>query len=111
MIVEVFRLEATNNDLLAAPSRLAALPYNGSLIMEFQAANNTLTAFFTVSIQMPNGDVPLDAVRIPEGVTDGGLNMDDKYVVTVPARQGGHVIIDCIETGTSVLVVRCTLMP
>jgi len=111
MIVEVFRLEATNADVLSAPSRLAALPYSGTLTLEFQAANNTLTAFWAVSVQMPNGDVPLDSVRIPEGVTDGGLNRDDKYQITVPATQGGHILVDAQETGVSVLIIRATLMP
>lgn len=111
MIVETFRLEATDNDLLAAPSRLAAIPYNGRLILEFQAANNTLTAFWAVTVQLPNGDLPLNEVRIPEGVTDGALNLDDKYTITVPAALGGHILVDCVETGSSVLVVRATLMP
>jgi len=111
MIVEAFRLEATDQDVLIAPSRLAAIPYGGILILEFQAANNTLTAFWAVTVQMPNGDVPLDAVRIPEGVTDGALNADDKYQISVPATQGGHILVAAVETGTSVLLIRATLMP
>jgi len=111
MIVEMFRLEATNNDLLAAPSRLAALPYNGTLILEFQSANFTLSAFFLVTVQLPDGSTPLDAVGIPEGATDGALNADDKYMISVPATAGGHILVGCVETGVSVLIVRATLMP
>ncbi len=111
MIVEAFRIEATDGDLLAAPSRLAALPYSGTLILEFQASTNTLTAFWAVSVSLPDGAIPLDSVRIPEGVTDGALNMDDKYSVSFPATTGGHILVNCVETGSSVLVIRATLMP
>ncbi len=111
MIVETFRLEATDADVLAAPSRLAALPYNGRLILEFQASTNTLTAFWAVTISLPNGDIPLDGVRIPEGVTDGALNADDKYSVNFAATAGGHILIGALETGSSVLIIRATLMP
>ncbi len=111
MIVEYFQLTGTNVDVLAAPSRLNSLPYNGTLVIEMQASVNEITNFFAVQIQLPDGSTPLEAVRIPEGVNGGSLNIEEKYVVSLPATLGGHIIISATETGVSQLELRCTLMP
>ncbi len=111
MIVETFRLAATDLDVLAAPSRLAALPYNGTLIIEMQAQQSDGTNQFVVTIQLPDGSTPLDSVIIPDGATDGAINADDKYVVAVPATMGGHILIQATESGTAILMMRVTLMP
>ncbi len=111
MIVEMFRIEATNADILLAPSRLASIPYNGTLILEFQCSSNTAASNAAVTVQLPDGSTPLDSVVIPDGVTDGALNADDKYVVSLPATQGGHIIVGLVETGTTSTVIRATLMP
>lgn len=111
MIVEVFHLAATNADILAAPSRLSAIPYNGEMILEFSANLNDATNFWSVQIQLPDGSTPLEAVRIPAGATAGALNLDDKYTLRFAAAQGGHILVGCTETGTALLDVRVTLMP
>jgi len=111
MIVEFFRLSATTADVLAAPSRLAAIPYNGMLIIEMQAQQSDGTNQFAVTIQLPDGSTPLEGVVIPDGAVDGALNADDKYVVSVPATAGGHILITATESGTAILMMRCTLMP
>lgn len=111
MIVECYTISATNTDVLAAPSRLAAIPYSGTLIMEFQAEMSSDTNHFDLTVQLPNGDVPLDGVRLPLGATAGAINGNDKYSLSFPARQGGHVLVDLTETGTAIVNCRFTLMP
>lgn len=112
MIVEYYQLTADNTDVLAAgTSRLASIPYNGMLILEFQADVNDASNYWQATIQLPDGSTPLDATRIPEGANAGSLNANDKYQVNFPVAQGGHVTVNCDETGTSVLEVRATLMP
>lgn len=111
MIQESFNLDATNNDILAAPSRLAAMPYAGTLILEFQAGENTPTNHYVITLQLPDGTTPIDGQLVVDGVTAGALNADDKYVVAVPATKGGHVLLSAIETGTTTLMIRATLTP
>lgn len=111
MIVETYLLTATDTDVLAAPSRLAAIPYAGTLIVEFQAADNDGTNRFDLTIQLPNGETPLDTVSAPKGVTDGCWNDNDKYTVAFAVTKGGHVLIAATETGTSSLWIRATLTP
>lgn len=111
MIVESYQITADNTDLLAAPSRLAAIPYDGQLVLEFQADVNDASNYWEVTIQLPDGSTPLNNVRIPEGANAGSVNLNDKYSLAFPVAQGGHVTVDCDETGTAVLDVRATLMP
>lgn len=111
MIVECVQITASDTDLLNAPSRLAAIPYAGTLVLEFQADVNDASNYWTVTIQLPDGSTPLDTVRIPEGANAGSINANDKYTVAFEVDQGGHVTVNCAETGTAVLDVRSTLMP
>lgn len=111
MIAETYRLAATDTDVLAAPSRLSSLPYDGVLVIEMQATVNDGTNQFAVTLQLPDGSTPLDNVIIPDGAIDGALNDNDKYTIAVPASAGGHVLLSAVETGTAVLMIRCTLTP
>lgn len=111
MIVETYHLTASNTDVLVAPSRLAAIPYAGVLVLELQASENTATNNFEITVQLPNGDVPVQDVRIYDGATLGGMNADDKYSLSFPVAQGGHLLLSATETGTATLDIRCTLMP
>ena len=49
---------ATNADILQG-TRLQTVPAGGVLTFELQASTNGASDFFTVSVQMPNGDTPL----------------------------------------------------
>lgn len=111
MIVETFQLTATNTDVLAAPSRLSAIPYNGQLIIELQSSVNDATNYWQVGLQLPDGTQPMEDFRPPKGVTSGGVNEQDKYLISVPASAGGHILLTATENGTGVLDIRCTLMP
>ena len=64
---------ATNADILQG-TRLQTVPQGGVLTFELQANNATASNFCAVSVQMPNGDTPLNSVRVPglQPVTRGG---------------------------------------
>ena len=101
---------ATNSDILQG-TRLQTVPAGGFLTFELQASVNDSTNFHEVSIQMPNGDTPLNAVRIADGVTAGALNNNDKTQITLPIQQGGHTVFSTTETGTASLTWRVSYTP
>lgn len=101
---------ATNSDVLQG-TRLQTVPAGGFLTFEMQSDTNTPTNFVEVSIQMPNGDTPLNSVRIPDGVTANALNTNDKTQITLPISQGGHTVFSVVETGAAQLTWRATYTP
>ena len=100
----------TNSDILQG-TRLQTVPQGGYLTFELQSNANTTTDFFSVSIQMPNGDTPLNGVRVPDGASSFGLNNNDKTQITLPVAQGGHTVFSCEQTGSTELVWRVTYTP
>ena len=103
---------ATNSDILQG-TRLQTVPAGGVLTFELQAENATATNNFRVSVQMPNGDTPLNNVLVPgsnpalEGVIDERQNL----TVSFPIMQGGHCVFSATETGNSSLTWRVTYTP
>jgi len=103
---------ATNTDILQG-TRLQTVPAGGVLTFELQASTGTSSSNFAVSIQMPNGDTPLNNVMVPgcnpslAGVIDERQNL----TVSFPIMQGGHCVFSAAETGTSVLTWRVTYTP
>ena len=102
----------TNTDILQG-TRLQTVPAGGILTFELQSVANTSANSFAVSIQMPNGDTPLNSVRIPacnpsdEGVIDERQNL----TVSFPINQGGHCVFSASETGSSAFAWRVTYTP
>lgn len=113
MIVENYYFDASDTDVLAAPSRLAAIPYDGVLTLEMIAQTATDTNKFECTIQLPNGDVPLDEVMVSAGTGSSPaiLDLNTKYVVSFPVSSGGHVLVAMVKTGSSSAQLRATLMP
>jgi hypothetical protein len=103
---------ASNADILQG-TRLQTVPAGGLLTFELQAAENSSTNNYTASIQMPNGDTPLNNVRVPAcnpqlaGVIDERQNL----TVSFPITQGGHCVFSCTETGTTQFTWRVTYTP
>ncbi len=104
---------ASNTDILQG-TRLQTVPAGGVLTFELQASTNeAATNNFTVSVQMPNGDTPLNNVRVPacnpnlQGVIDERQNL----TVSFPIMQGGHCVFSATENGTSQLAWRVTYTP
>ncbi len=104
---------ATNTDILQG-TRLQTVPKGGFLTFELQASDNDATNNYTVSVQMPGGDTPMNAVRIPGGNSTGLAGVIDERTdlnATFPIEQGGHCVFSCIETGDSELSWRVTYSP
>lgn len=101
---------ATNTDILQG-TRLQTVPSNGALTFELQASDNDATNNYTASIEMPNGDTPLNDVRIPCGNSTGLAGVIDERTdlqATFGVAQGGHCTLSTIETGDSELTWRVT---
>lgn len=103
---------ATNTDILQG-TRLQTVPAGGFLTFEMCAENNQAADFAAVSIQMPNGDTPLNGVRVP-GTNPGAFGVIDdrqKLMITLPIAQGGHTVFSMEETGTTAMAWRVTYTP
>lgn len=115
MLVPIYErslLAATNADLLSA-GRLNAMPYNGKVTIRLNASLADATNFFTFTIQLPDGSVPVDAQLVP-GVnpTIAGV-IDDRqcWMATYHATQGGHFVISLTESGTCLCTAEVVLRP
>lgn len=101
---------ATTADILQG-TRLQTVPAGGFMTFELQSNENDATNSYTVSIQMPNGDTPLNTVKIPAGNADGEIDELKKLMITLPIAQGGHTVLSVTETGTAILAWRVTYSP
>jgi len=112
MIYEGATITATNADILSG-TRLNSIPYNGTLTLEFLADLNNATNNYTVTIQKPGGDVPVDAQPVPGANPSLGGVLDDRQLVrfTFRADQGGHFNISLAETGAGIATWRAVLRP
>ncbi len=110
MIYEATNILATNTDVLSV-GRLNAIPRSGELILRFLADLATAAAQYTLTIQEPDGNVPVDAqlVRASSSGADGV--MDDREVLEFrfAASQGGHFVVSLTETGTAVCMFEAIL--
>jgi hypothetical protein len=102
----------TNADILQG-TRLQTVPAGGILTFELQAGQNIASHNYTVSIQMPNGDTPLNNVRVPacNPSLDGVIDERQNLTVSFPITQGGHCVFSCTETGVTQLTWRVTYSP
>jgi len=106
--------EAADNTDILQGTRLQTVPAGGFLTFELQASDNDATNNYTASIQMPGGDTPLNATRIPCGNTAGLAGVLDERVnltATFPITQGGHCVFSVDETGDAELTWRVTYTP
>ena len=101
---------ASNPDILQG-TRLQTVPQGGYLTFELQSSTNEAANYFRVSVQMPNGDTPLNDVNVTDGAIFGALNNNDKMQITLPVAQGGHTVFSCVETGIAQLTWRVTYTP
>jgi hypothetical protein len=103
---------ASNADILQG-TRLQTVPAGGVLTFELQSHFNNATNSFAVSVQMPNGDTPLNNVRVPgcNPALDGVIDERQNLTVSFPISQGGHCVFSCTETGATSLAWRVTYTP
>jgi len=115
MIFEQAVIVGTNVDNLSG-TRLNAIPYNGLLTVQVSANLANATNNYSLTIQLPNGDVPVDSQIVSAGAeVEGALGgqLDERTLMqfTFPASQGGHFTISLTETGTAVAIWRAVLTP
>lgn len=105
---------ATNADILN-DTRLSSIPYGGAITIQCQANLANATNNFSITIQLPDGKVPVDAQRVSAGQDADALGgqLDTRYLdqFTFPAAQGGHFTISFTETGVALLTWRVVLRP
>lgn len=110
MIWESANILATNTDVMSA-GRLNAIPFNGSLTLRFLADLATAAAQYVLTIQLPAGEVPVDAQLVPASSSGADGVMDEREVLqfTFPAQRGGHFTVSLTETGTAVCMFQAIL--
>lgn len=111
MIYESGIITATDNDLLSQ-GRLNAMPQGGRLILDFLSNLNDATNYWLLTVQQARGRVPVDSQRIPGSNPSLAGVLDDRQILRVELQvvQGGHVTVQCVETGTAILAWRAVLM-
>ena len=112
MIYETDVIVATDTDILNG-TRLNAIPYNGQLTLDFLADLNDATNHFLLTIQLPNGDVPVDTQKIPGANPALGGVLDERQLsrFVFKAYQGGHFNISLTEVGAAICMWRVVLSP
>jgi len=106
--------EATSNTDILQGTRLQTVPQGGILTFELQSADNDATNNYTVSVQMPGGDTPMNATRVPSGTSTGLAGVIDErtdLTASFAIQQGGHCVFSCTETGDTELTWRITYTP
>ncbi len=103
----------SNTDILQG-TRLQTVPNNGVLTFEMQASDCIAANQYTVSIQLPSGDTPLNGTLVPgtataglTGILDERLNLTASFAIA----QGGHCVFSCVETGDTEFMWRVTFTP
>ncbi len=112
MIIESGIVSATTADLLAG-GRLNALPYAGNLTIQLLCNLADATNSFAVTIQKPNGDVPIDTQLVPGSNPSLAGVIDSRQMLEIAfqATQGGHFNITLTETGAAICTWRAVLRP
>lgn len=110
VIYESAVIAATDTDVLNG-TRLNAIPRNGILTIDLQASLADATNNYTATIQLPGGDVPVDAQIVPGNNPALGGVLDERTLLrfTFPASQGGHFTISLTEAGTAICTWRAVL--
>lgn len=102
-IKETYQLAASDADVLASPSRLAAIPGDGQLTIEMSATDCELTNNGQVTLLMPDGSTPFENLLIPQNgysTADSVIHDQTALQISVTVEQGGHVLLSYTETGT-----------
>lgn len=101
------RITGTTADLLQG-TRLQTVPSGGTMTFRFIADLADATNNYAVTIQLPNGDTPLNAVLVPGANPSLAGVIDERQVlqVTYPIAQGGHAVVTLTETGAAILTYQ-----
>jgi len=112
MIYESVLISATNTDVLAG-TRLNAIPYNGTITFQFLADLGDVTNFYQLTLQLPDGEVPVDLQTVPASSHGTDMDLNDREVLqfSFGAGQGGHFVVNLTENGTATCAFRAILRP
>jgi len=112
MIFESTNILATNTDALSG-GRLNAIPYGGVLTLMFLADLATAAAQYVLTIQLPDGSVPVDSQLVWASSAGTDMTVDSREVMKFAfnAGQGGHFTVSLTETGTAVCAFIAILRP
>ena len=112
MIYETLLISASNSDVLSA-GRLNAIPFNGMLTLDFLADLADVTNNYVLTIQKPEGEVPVDGqvVAASGSGADGVLDERELMRFSFRAGQGGHFTVSLTEAGTATCMFRAVLRP
>lgn len=107
-------LTGSTADILQG-TRLQTLPRAGTLLFLMGASDAVAANHYTVKIQLPNGDTPLDGVYVPQASQVAGVAgmLDDRLMLAFRARiqQGGHPVFGITETGDTEFFYRLVYTP
>ncbi len=111
-ILEQAVIIATDLDVLNG-TRLNAIPYTGRITFEFSVDLSNATNNFVLTLQLPGGDVPIDAQQLLGTNPSLGGVLDERTLLraTYPAPQGGHFSVSLTETGAAIATWRAVLRP
>lgn len=109
-ITEIQVLAATNTDVLNG-TRLNSIPYAGIITFDFLADLSNATNNFSLTLQLPNGDVPVDTQQVLGSNPALGGVLDERQLMrySFPAANGGHFVVSLTETGTAICAFRAVL--
>lgn len=112
MIFESSLISATNTDVLST-GRLNSIPYAGTITLRFLADLGDATNNYVLTLQLPDGSVPVDAQTVPVSGSGTDMNMNEREVLqfTFPAINGGHFTVSLTENGTAVCAFQAILRP
>jgi len=110
MIFESQIISATNADVMSV-GRLNSIPYAAMLTLRFLSDLGTAAANFSLTIQLPNGDVPVDGQQVNAANPALVGGMDSRMIMqfSFRATQGGHFVVSLTETGTAVCMFQAIL--
>lgn len=105
-------LTASNTDVLNN-TRLQTVPTGGVMTIEVGADLNNATNNFVVSVSLPDGQTPFEAIAVPatNPALDGVLDSLQSLKANFPVAQGGHVVLNLTESGTAIAMFRVTFTP
>lgn len=113
-IIILAGLESASNTDILQGTRLQTVPQGGFLTFEVQASDSDATNFYTMDVQLPSGDTPMNATRIPSGTSTGLAGVIDErtnLTASFAVAQGGHCVFAVTETGDAEVSWRVTYTP
>jgi hypothetical protein len=105
-------ITGSTTDLLQA-TRLQTVPARGKITIQVLADLNNATNNYTMTVQTPSGETPIEGQRVPGAnpSLDGVLDERQLFQFSTLIAQGGHIVVSFTETGTAILTYRVVYTP